>query len=193
MNRRDALRRIAVGGAAAVTAPMWVDALASAAAQHAVHYQATRPAAGTWKAKVLSPAQNEAVVAVAELIIPQTDTAGATKARVNEFIDAVLADAKVEDRQKFLEGLAWLDARSTRDAGAPFVKATPAQQTALLTSISGKTVAEADRPGGAFFAAIKSMTVTGYYTSEIGMREEMGDTGNLFFTEFKGCTHPQHQ
>jgi hypothetical protein len=36
------------------------------------------------------------------------------------------------------------------------------------------------------------MTITGYYTSEIGMRQELGDDGQLFFAEFKGCTHPEH-
>jgi hypothetical protein len=43
-----------------------------------------------------------------------------------------------------------------------------------------------------FFQAVKSLTITGYYTSEVGMRNELGDDGQLFFTEFKGCTHPEH-
>ena len=50
-----------------------------------------------------------------------------------------------------------------------------------------------DQPGVDLFTAIKSLTITGYYTSEVGMREEMGDDGNMFFLAFKGCTHPQHQ
>ena len=192
MNRRDALRKIAVGGAAAIATPLWVEALAEAAEQHAAHHQAARTAVGAWTPKVLSPAQNETVVTIAELIIPQTDTAGATKARVNEFIDSVLTEAAPADKQKFLDGLAWIDARSTKDIGAPFVKATPAQQTALLTTLSAKTPSADDKPGADFFTAIKALTVTGYYTSEIGMREEMGDTGVMFFTEYKGCTHPEH-
>ena len=193
VNRRDALKKLAVGGAAVVGAPFWVEALTSAAEQHAAHYQAARAAAGPWTPKVLSPAQNETVLALAELIIPQTDTAGATKAGVNQFIDAVLAEAGPAEREKFLTGLAWLDARSQRDAGAPFVKSTPEQQTALLTALStNRAPAAEDRPGTDFFTAVKSLTVTGYYTSEVGMKEEMGDDGNLFFLEFKGCTHPEH-
>lgn len=195
LNRRDALRRLAIGGAAAVTSPFWFEALASAAEQHAAHYQAAKKVAtGSWAPKVLTPAQNQTVITLAELIIPQTDTAGATKAQVNRFIDAVLVDAKPEDRKKFADGLAWVDARSQKDFGAPFVKATPEQQTGLLTALStNKSPVPEEQPGTEFFKAIKSLTITGYYTSEVGAREELGDDGNLFFTEFKGCTHPQHQ
>ena len=193
VNRRDALKKLAVGGAAVVGAPFWVEALTAAAEQHAAHYQAARAAASPWTPNVLSPAQNETVIALSELIIPQTDTAGATKAGVNQFIDAVLAEAEPADREKFLTGLAWLDARSQRDAGTPFVKSTPEQQTVLLTALStNRAPAAEDQPGTDFFTAIKSLTVTGYYTSEVGMKEEMGDDGNLFFLEFKGCTHPEH-
>ena len=193
VSRRDALRKIAVGGAAAATAPLWVDTLVSAAEQHASHYQATS-AAAAWAPKVLTPAQNDTVIALAELIIPQTDTAGATKANVNRFIDEVIADASPDDRKKFVDGLAWLDAQSQRDAGAPFVRASVAHQTALLTAMStNKAPSSAERVGVDFFKAVKSLTITGYYTSEVGMREEMNDDGNMFFLEFKGCTHPEHK
>jgi hypothetical protein len=194
VSRRDALRQVAIGGAAAVTAPLWVASLASAAEQHAAHYQASAAPAAAWAPKVLTPAQNETVITLAELIIPQTQTAGATKANVNRFIDAVLADASPADRQKFVDGLVWVGARSQRDAGAPFAKATAPQQASLLTALStNKTPTPEEQPGVDFFTAIKSLTITGYYTSEVGMREEMGDDGNMFFLEFKGCTHPEHK
>jgi hypothetical protein len=194
VTRRDALRKIAVGGVAAVTVPLWVETLASAAEQHAAHYQASAAQAATWAPKALTPAQNETVIMLAELIIPQTDTAGATKANVNQFIDEVLADASPSDRQKFVDGLAWLDRQTERDAGAPFAKASAAHQTALLTALStNKAPSAAEQVGVDFFKAIKSLTITGYYTSEVGMREEMGDDGNMFFMEFKGCTHPEHK
>ena len=194
VTRRDALRKIAVGGVAAVTAPLWVETLASAAEQHAAHYQASAAQAAAWVPKALTPSQNDTVITLAELIIPQTDTAGATKANVNRFIDAVLVDASPSDRQKFVDGLVWLDAQTQRDAGAPFAKASVAHQTALLTALStNKAPSAAEQAGVDFFKAIKSLTVTGYYTSEVGMREEMGDDGNMFFMEFKGCTHPEHK
>ena len=76
----------------------------------------------------------------------------------------------------------------------PFAKASAAHQTALLTALStNKAPSAAEQRGVDFFKAIKSLTITGYYTSEVGMREEMGDDGNMFFLEFKGCTHPEHK
>jgi len=73
------------------------------------------------------------------------------------------------------------------------VKATPEQQTALLTIVSSeKNKSLEDEIGRDFFRAIKSMTITGYYTSEVGMKQELGDDGQVFFLEFKGCTHPEH-
>ena len=47
--------------------------------------------------------------------------------------------------------------------------------------------------GRDFFQAIKSMTINGYYTSEIGLRKELGDTGQLFLPQFQGCDHKEHQ
>jgi hypothetical protein len=194
LSRRDALRQLAIGGAAAATAPFWVETLVTAAEQHAVHYHQAAAAAAVFKPKVFNAAQNRAVTTLAELIIPQTDTAGATKAKVNEFIDAVLAEAKPEDRQKFLDGLAWIDTRSQTDSGTPFADAPSEKQIAFLTTLSrNASPSPDDQPGVEFFKAIKALTVTGYYTSEIASREELGDTGQMFFTEFKGCTHPEHQ
>jgi glucoside 3-dehydrogenase (cytochrome c) hitch-hiker subunit len=194
VSRRDALRKLAIGGAAAATAPFWVETLVSAAEQHAAHYHQAAAAASVFKPKVFNAAQNKTVTTLAEIIIPQTDTAGAAKAKVNEFIDSVLAEAKPEDKQKFLDGLAWIDARSQTDNGAPFADAPSEKQVALLTALSkNASPSPTDQPGVEFFKAIKALTVTGYYTSEVATREELGDTGQMFFTEFKGCTHTEHQ
>jgi hypothetical protein len=45
----------------------------------------------------------------------------------------------------------------------------------------------------AFFKAIKGLTITGYYSSEVGMREELDDDGVVFFADDPGCQHPEHQ
>jgi hypothetical protein len=37
------------------------------------------------------------------------------------------------------------------------------------------------------------MTIDGYYTTEIGLRQELGDNGQLFLPQFAGCDHPEHQ
>lgn len=44
-----------------------------------------------------------------------------------------------------------------------------------------------------FAKLLKDMTIDGYYTSKEGLTEELGWHGNTFLTEFKGCTHADHQ
>ena len=189
-DRRTALRALAAGAAAA-----WVDSLSALAAQHA-HSPAAQAAiaAQEWTPRVLNPQQNETIIALTELIIPQTETPGAKAARVNRFIDAVLQRAKPADRDSFLRGLTWMDERSRTQFRTDFVAATPAQQTELLTTLAKGDGETAElRAGVQFFRAIKSMTIDGYYTTEIGLRQELGDNGQLFLAQFAGCDHSEHQ
>lgn len=194
VGRREALRRLTLGGLGAASLPAWVEALVGLAEARG-HEHAAAPAApaADWKPKALDVHQDETVTTICELIIPATDTPGAKAALVNRFVDDVVADAAEGDRREFLRGLRWMDGRSNELFGADFVKATPEQQTALLTIISSdKNKSLEDEIGRDFFRAIKSMTITGYYTSEAGMKQELGDDGQLFLLEFKGCTHPEH-
>jgi len=197
LDRRQALRTLAFGGIGAVAAPAWAETLAEIARAHADHAHtavAAAAEAAPWAPKVFNARQNEMVVLLSEMIIPQTDTPGAKAAKVNEFIDLVLDDANETERKQFLNGLAWMDGRSQELFGTDFVSAAPEQQTALLTIVaSPKNKAFEDQVGIDFFKAIKALTITGYYTSEIGMKQELGDDGQLFFLEYPGCTHPQHK
>src|SRR4051794_14024225 len=193
LTRREALRHLATGTAAAATAPLWVENLLALADQHAAHKPSPEAPKGTWTPKVFNPTQNELVIVLSELIIPQTDTPGAKAAKVNEYIDTVLADAKTEDRDKFLQGLAWIDTSSEDRFHQRFVNAQPVQQIELLTSLSTAAApSPTDEPGVEFFQAIKGMTITGFYTSEAGLLQDIGDDGQVFFTEFKGCEHKDH-
>lgn len=192
--RREALRRLGRAGLGAASAPLWFESLTALASDHAhAIQQSGATAASDWAPKVLDAHQDEMVVALSELIIPATDTPGAKAALVNRFVDAVIDDADDADRKSFLRGFEWMDARSRELFGDEFLKASAEQQTALLTILSsGKNKALEDQIGVEFFEAIKAMTITGYYTSEIGMKQELHDDGRLFFAGFEGCTHPEH-
>jgi hypothetical protein len=196
VNRRDALRRLAAGGLGAAATPFWVDTLAALAREQAAHAHAAAAqaaqAATTWAPKVLNRHQAETVATLSELIIPQTDTPGARAALVDQFVDSILLEAGPAERQRFVRGLAWLDTRSRALFKKEFLSASPAQQTNLLTRLAADKSTEA-KTGVDFFAAIKVMTITGYYSSEIGLRQELGDDGVLAQATFVGCTHPEHQ
>ena len=191
MHRRDALKRMAMGGLGAAAMPAWVSKLRGVAHAHA---EARPQVSEGSEPKVFTSHQNETVIALSELIIPQTDTAGAKAAQVNVFIDTVLEDADTAEREAFLGGLGWMDERSQELFGAKFIEAASNQQTALLTIVSSESNHSlSDRVGVEFFQALKELTVTGYYTSEIGMLEELGNDGSVYFDDDPGCRHPEHQ
>jgi len=195
LNRRQALRTLGTAAIGAATSSLWVDSLSALARQHAHDHAAQAAAvAADWTPRVLTARQNDAIVILTELIIPETNTPGAKAAQVNRFIDGVLAEAAPADRDEFLHGLAWMDDRSRALFGKEVAAATPAEQTALLTRLAGPgDPASEDAAGVPFFQALKSMTIDGYYTTEIGLRQELGDSGQLFQAQSQGCDHPEHQ
>ena len=197
LDRREALRRIAAGAIGAAAAPGWVESLTALARERA-YVQATTSAAPApaWTPKVLTPAQNETVVALTETIIPETDTPGAKAANVNRFVDWVLSDAPEVERNRFTSGLAWIDERSRARFGSPFAALRGEDQAALLTPLAdaaARGTTSPDDAGIAFFQAIKALTINGYYSTEVGLRQELGDDGQMFVPVFKGCDHPEHR
>lgn len=193
VGRREAVRRLALGGLGSAALPAWAEALVALADQH------PRPAAAVaspdgWKPKFLDAHQDATVGVISELIIPETETPGARGALVNRFIDDVLAAAAEAEQRQFVRGLGFLDRRSRQLFGADFASARPDQQAAMLTVLSSeKNSAVEDEIGRDFWRVIKSMTVAGYYGSEIGLVQELGDDGRMFFPEFEGCRHPEHE
>jgi hypothetical protein len=177
MQRRDALKFLAAGAVVPALAP-----------ELFAFFQEAHPASG-YALRTLNPHQNATVVLMSEIIIPETDTAGAKGARVNEFIDVVLTEwATEEDRNHFLEGLAGVDKQSNELYGKDFVEASPVQQLTLMRAMDeavgmgpghaarhGNTVPERDTQlRGNFFTVFKGITLHGYYTSEVGFSRELG-------------------
>ena len=93
-----------------------------------------------WRAGALSGTQLELVATLAEHIIPRTDTPGARDAGVERFVDSIISDYyATAERQRFLDGLADVDARARKAHGADFLKTTPPQQVALLTALDAES------------------------------------------------------
>jgi hypothetical protein len=127
---------LVLGAASSVPALAGLSAEAVFAQGKSIHeHVPSKPAAGPTALKVFSPHQNQTVIVLTELIIPQTTTPGAKAARVNEFIDIFLSSVNASKRQEFLEGLQWIDMRSQQLFQSLFVKATPQQQSELLTRL----------------------------------------------------------
>src|SRR6185503_10527264 len=150
MNRRDLLKL----GATAATVP--VVGLA----------QPAKPAnpADNWKPELFDDHQNQTIVALVDLIIPDTDTPGARAALVNRHIDHILAAAPEDERTQFREGLWWVDGYAIRKHGKPFAGLTVAQQTEILQTLDSGTDTDL-APGHRFFQMLKSATSEIYYST----------------------------
>jgi hypothetical protein len=128
--------------------------------------------------RVLDPHQDATVVALTDVILPATDTPGAKAARVNEFIDLLLAEwSEAEERDRFLAGLAAIDTRAHEMFGKDFVDGTPRDQTGLLTVLDDETAQWNAKPAATrgpepFYRRIKWLTLFGYYTSQVGAEQE---------------------
>jgi hypothetical protein len=198
--RRKALKKMALGAGAAAAFPILRSqpaAAGAAASKSGVLTVDPNPAqsADQWKPLFLDAHQNETVVALTELIIPATDTPGAKEANVNRVIDLFLNEEEPDAQREFLEGLSWIDGRALMRHQKPFIELTVEEQTALLQPLADlDNQNPADRQGVKFFQEIKDATLFGYYTSQIGMEQELHYGGDQYNDSFPGaCTHPEHQ
>jgi hypothetical protein len=177
MNRREALQLLATG-AALQLAPGRLSAVLREA----------RAVLGTPAApRTLNAHQTASVTAMAEMILPKTETPGAKDVGVCDFIDLILTEwYDEEERSRFLEGLAHVDARSQALFAKDFVGCSPAQQADILAVLGEKMIEEehaqehfrrsaasAKRPHQNFYFMFRQLTLTAYYTSEAGATEEL--------------------
>ncbi|MDZ7636848.1 MAG: gluconate 2-dehydrogenase subunit 3 family protein [Bryobacterales bacterium] len=166
MNRRELFRIGANGAAALAVAPE--EALAQHA--HPVNAASAKAAsAADWKPSVFDNHQNETVIALTELIIPQTDTPGAKAAHVNRYIDLLLRDGGDDVRQQFIAGLNWLDGYAIRSASSPFLRLAEAKQVEILEAIDAG--GDGLELGQRFFRSAKALTARIYYATEPGFKE----------------------
>jgi Gluconate 2-dehydrogenase subunit 3 len=147
MNRREAVQRVALLMGGVLSAPLMAGVMGQVI--------------NTGNSVTVSAEQEAFLAEVADIIIPTTDTPGAKAAGAEKFIVRVMRDCyKKEDQDKFYAGLAKLDADSKAKFGKGFVELDTAQKNEMV-----KLATVNDKP---FFLRIKELTVTGYFTSEIG-------------------------
>lgn len=165
-------------------------AVAAAAAADAAAQTAKPPAPD--RRKVFDDRQWSTVRALCDLILPADEHSGsATQAGVPEFIDDWLDFRKQEDGSdhlaaEILGGLAWLDRESLRLFSRNFADAAHAQQKQILDRIAWPVRAAADdRPWVAFFNRFRDLTLSGFYSSRVGVAD-LPYLGNQALMEWKG-------
>lgn len=172
MKRRNALQIIALG-AAATPLP----------AQHGGHAADLR---------FFSSEQNALVDCISEMIIPADEhSGGASAAGVAAFVDDLVADSDAAVQTAWTGGLDAIDAEAKSRFGKGFVDCSEAQRDEML----GALAANEDKAGSElerFFVQIKRQTISGYYTSRVGLLDELEYKGGGPIPAYPPCTHPEH-
>ena len=151
----------------------------------------TRPAAGQSAARFFTPAQHTLVEELSETIIPaDSHSGGAKAAKVVDYIEQELRESTDDNRRAtWREGLRLVDLMSQHYHGKSFVDSSPEERIAVLTVLSDNDQLT-ELPEVRFFRELKHLTVRGYYTSKIGIHDEMEYKGNRLLLEFAGCDDP---
>ena len=182
MNRREALRNVAVlmGGAiSATTLGVLVDGC--------------KPS--NKKGEIFTEDQQLIITELADTIIPTTNTPGAKAAGVGPFVAMMIKECYPDNVQKtFVDGLDDLEKRSKSKFSSSFVAINAGQRTTVLQEVvdelkkkkesekgkekekpdAGKRRSQSESkkdPG--FFQLAKELTMLGYFTSEIGAQQAL--------------------
>jgi hypothetical protein len=162
--------------------------------------QATQPAAGAphgvaaeaiSSARFFTPAQHAMIEELSETIIPaDSHSGGAKAAKVADYIEQRVREG-VDDQQKALwrEGLRLMESMSQHYNGKSIVDSSTDEKIAVLKVLSDNAEMT-ELPEVQFFHELKRLTVRGYYTSNIGIHDDLEYKGNRILMEFVGCDDP---
>jgi hypothetical protein len=140
-----------------------------------------------------TPHEMATITVLADIIIPRDEVSGsASDAKVPDFIEFMVKD-RPENQIPMRGGLRWLDVESLKRFEKPFKDLDHKQQLNIVDDIAYPEITYKDEKGNdvrkgkkakpvmahgiAFFNLMRDMTVSGFYTSEIGVKD-VGYAGN---------------
>lgn len=198
LDRRDALKLIGLMAAA----PTFSVACSSDDVREATRRQpesaTTQPHPDEYERRLFTDHEYETVRVLVNWIIPADDRSGsATDAGVPEFIDFILTDDllpnREEEQRAFRGGLAWIDYQCLERFEGAFVDCTEAQQQELIEAIAWPETADPEmEPGVTFFNSLRDLTASGFFSSKMGM-EDLQYRGNQYVAEWTGCPDEVHE
>ena len=123
--------------------------------------------------------ERQTLIVLGDLIIPKDDVSGsASDAKVIDFIDFIVKDIP-EHQVPLRGGLKWLDLQCLNRYGHSFVGSNENQQLEMLGEIAYPAKVKPEMQQGAvFFDRLRSLVATGFYTSQIGIKD-LGYVGNV--------------
>jgi hypothetical protein len=132
------------------------------------------------KEKFFTDHEMATITVLVDIIIPRDDVSGsASDAKVPEFIEFIVKDMP-QHQIPIRGGLRWLDVECLKRFDKAFKDCSEQQRIEVIDLIAYPEKAKKNKEltqGVAFFATMRNLTATGFYTSEIGVKD-MGYSGN---------------
>lgn len=125
-----------------------------------------------------TPDEMATITILADIIIPRDEVSGsASDAKVPDFIEYIVKD-KPEHQVPMRGGLRWLEVHSLARFDKSFRNCAHEQQMSIVDEIAWPKKAKPEvSQGVAFFNLMRNLTATGFFTSEIGVKD-VGYIGN---------------
>jgi hypothetical protein len=126
-----------------------------------------------------TPEEIATITILGDIIIPKDDISGsASDAKVPEFIEYIVKDMPTH-QTPMRGGLRWLDMQCLNRYGVAFKGCNHQQRMEMVDRIAWPKKAKPDMsPGVAFFNLLRNLVATGFYTSEMGVKD-VGYVGNV--------------
>jgi hypothetical protein len=118
------------------------------------------------------------ITILCDIIIPKDEVSGsASEAGVPDFIEFIVKDIP-QHQLPLRGGLKWLDLQCLKRFNADFASCSTTQQIEMVDEIAFPEKAKPEmQPGVAFFNRMRDLTATGFFTSEMGIKD-LGYAGN---------------
>ena len=175
MERREVLKLVAL----VALAPK-LNALESAAC--AMEGNLTTSPPRDYKLQFFTEDENKFVDQLMEMIIPADDhSPGARAAKASLFADQMIATGDDALKKQWRDGLALIREQAKNSSIDDLLHQAAENEEDPKTNLDH------------FFLSLKRMTVNGYYTSDIGIHQELEYAGNTYVPRFPECTHPEHR
>ena len=128
--------------------------------------------------KFFSDHEMATITVLSDIIIPKDEVSGsASDAKVPEFIDFIVRDMP-QHQVPMQGGLRWLDMQCLGRYEKAFKDCSQQQQIEMVDQIAYPNKAKAEmKQGVVFFSLMRNLTASGFYTSEIGIKD-IGYAGN---------------
>ncbi len=128
----------------------------------------------------LRPHEMATLAILTDIIVPADERSdSATQAGVPDFIEFIAKEIP-EYQTPLRGGLAWLNGESVRRFKVPFVQAAEADRLSIIDAIAYPDKVEEGEAGHGvkFFDLMRFLTLTGFYTSEMGVKTDLQYAGN---------------